>query len=64
MAVVAAIKQSECSSATRQRQLLDIMRDAATHVLERDALRRGPYIIDDRDLALPKKPSAPDGDSV
>ena len=56
MAVVAALEQSNVSSMSRQSQLLEIMRDAATHVLQRDALRRGPYIIDDKDL----KPSQDD----
>jgi hypothetical protein len=41
---------SELSAQSRKDQLSEIMRDAVNSVLERPDSRRGPYIIDDKDL--------------
>lgn len=40
------------ASEQRQRQLLEIMVDAAKSVLERPDTRRGPYVINDSVLRL------------
>jgi len=44
------VLEQDVHSMSRQSQLLEIMKDAAKHVLQRDALRRGPYVIADKDL--------------
>ncbi len=43
---------------TRQLELLQIMRDAVQHVLDRPDTRRGPYILSDADLQSIKDATA------
>lgn len=41
---------SEISAQSRKDQLSEIMRDAVNSVLKRPDTRRGPYVIDNKDL--------------
>jgi hypothetical protein len=52
MTIVQSVLTDFETSEQRQRQLLEIMVDAAKSVLERPNTRRGPYVIDDSDLRL------------
>ncbi|MDE3799568.1 hypothetical protein I7G59_19890 [Sinorhizobium meliloti] len=49
------VKRDTVSSQTRREQLWSIMEDAAENVLQRPESRRGPYLIQDNDLKLPKR---------
>ena len=42
----------------RQSELMQIMRDAVQHVLDRPDTRRGPYILSDTDLQSIKEATA------
>lgn len=49
------VKRDNVSSQTRREQLWSIMEDAAENVLQRPQSRRGPYVIPDNDLKIPKQ---------
>lgn len=48
-------KRDAVASETRREQLWSIMEDAAENVLQRPETRRGPYVIRDSDLRIPKQ---------
>jgi|GEM_PF-3973598 len=51
------VRRESVRSQSRHEQLLEIMKDAVVHVLERQDNRRGPYVIHDNDLKINAKQS-------